>query len=308
MIGLTFGQLGRAENVGYVIPNEEIAAYLEDVKDGRYDGKLRVTDHYQSLENEALRARLGLGRSVRGIMVRKPGRSDPSYPLREGDVLTHVGGEALDNEGMVAYEEGLRLPFPAVVPRLAKAGAVPVRLMRDGKALEAALPVARDDDRLVKPYRGQHPPYFVHGPLVFSPALEEALPLYLRGNPAAMAGRPLMTRGGDRAAFPGEELVVATAPLLAHKVAKGYGEPFGQVVKDVDGVAVKSLRHLVELLRDGRGEYLVIRFHGDLSETLVFRRKAAEEATDQVMAENGIPRRGSDDLMAVWAARPPTSH
>ena len=56
MIGLTFGQLGRAENVGYVIPNEEIDAYLDDVRDGRYDGKPRVNDHFQTLENEALRS------------------------------------------------------------------------------------------------------------------------------------------------------------------------------------------------------------------------------------------------------------
>ena len=38
MIGLAFRQ---AQNIGYVIPNEEIAAYLDDVKDGRYDGKSR---------------------------------------------------------------------------------------------------------------------------------------------------------------------------------------------------------------------------------------------------------------------------
>jgi S1-C subfamily serine protease len=304
MFGLTFR---RAGGVGVIIPNEEIDAYLDDVKDGRYDGKPRVADQFQTLENEALRARLGLGRSDRGVMARKPARCDPSYPLREWDVLCRLGGAAVDNEGMVDAGDGLRLPFPALVSRLAKGGNIPARLVRGGKPLEVAMPVTCADDRLIKPYRGQYPPYFVHGPLVFSPALEQALPTYLQGNPAAIAGSPLLSRAGDRAEFPGEELVVVTAPLLAHRIARGYTDPFGQVVKDVDGEPVRSLRHLVERLRDGHGEYVTIRFWGELSETLVFRRKAVEEATAELMAENGIPKRGSAELMAVWQAKPAAS-
>src|SRR5262249_19599824 len=152
------------------------------------------------------------------------------------------------------------------IPRLAKGDSLPVTLVRDGKPLEVLLPLSRRDDRLVKPYRGQSPRYFVYGPLVFSPAVEEVARYYLQGNPAAVEGSPLLGRAGDRAAFPDEELVVVTAPLLAHRIARGYGEPFGQVVSDVDGVTVKNLRHLVELLREGRGEFVTIRFHGNLSE------------------------------------------
>jgi hypothetical protein len=87
-------------------------------------------------------------------------------------------------------------------------------------------------------------------------------------------------------------------------IAQGYGDPFGSVVASVDGIKIKNLRHLVEVLRDGRGEFVKIRFFGDYSEVLVFRRKAIEEATAELMSENGIPRRGSAEIMAVWNARP----
>jgi hypothetical protein len=40
-----------------------------------------------------------------------------------------------------------------------------------------------------------------------------------------------------------------------------------------------------------------------MSETMVFPRKAMEEATAGLMAENGIPKRGTNDVMAVWNAR-----
>jgi hypothetical protein len=303
-VGLVFRRL---ENIAYVIPNEEIDAYLADVKDGRYDGKPRVTDLFQTLVNEALRKKLGLARSDRGLLVRKPARPDARSALKENDVLTHVGGVPLDNEGMVEYEPDLRLPFTALVPRLSKAGAIPARVLRGGKPLEVSLPVTREDDQLLKTYRGQYPPYFVHGPLIFSPAFDLAVSTYAQGSPFAMVGSPLSARESDRVAFPGEELVVVTAPMFAHRLMRGYSDPFGQAVKDVDGVPVRNLRHLVELLRDGKGEYLTIRFHGELSETLVFPRKAIEEATSELMAENGIPRRGSDDVLTVLRAASATA-
>jgi S1-C subfamily serine protease len=300
MVGLVFR---RSQNAGFVIPNEEIDAYLADVKDGRYDGKPRVDDHFQTLVNEALRKKLGLRRSDGGVLVREPRKSDASYPLREGDIVTHVGKTEVDNEGLVDYQDNLRLPFTSLVPRLAERGPVPIRLIRDGKRLEACMVATCEDDRLIKPYRGRYPSYFVHGPLVFSPAIEEAIPTYAQGNPLAMLGSPLGTRDTDRVAFPGEELVVVTAPVLAHPLTRGYSDPFGQVVKDVDGVSVKNLRHLVELLHDGRGEYLTIRFFGEMSETMVFTRREIEDSTPELMRDNGIPKRGTDDVMAIWGAR-----
>ena len=291
MVGLVFR---RTQNAGYVIPNEEIDSYLEDVKDGRYDGKPRVTDHFQVLVNAGLRKKLGMARADHGVMVRKSGCANATHPLLEWDVLTEIGTSAIDNEGMVDFGDNLGMPFMALVPRLAKDGSIPVRLVRDGKPLQIAMPVTREDDRLIKPYRGQYPPYFVHGPLVFSPVIEQAISTYAQASPQVMIGSPLASTADERVTIPGEELVVVTAPFLAHRIVRGYGDPFGLVVKDVDNVKIKHLKHLVEVLRDGKGEFLTIRFHGDFAETLVFPRKAVEEATAGLMAENGIPKRGTD--------------
>jgi S1-C subfamily serine protease len=299
MVGLVFR---RIQNAGLIIPNEEIDTFLEDVKDGRYDGKPRVTDRFQTLVNETLRKRLGLKRTDRGIMVRQASKIVPSNPIRENDVVTRIGTAEIDNEGLVDFE-GMRLPFSVLVPRLAKNGMVPVRLIRAGKPMELGMVVTREDDRLIKPYRGQYPTYFVQGPLVFSTVIEEAVSTYSQGNPFVLIGSPLVARDSDRVAFPGEELVVVTAPMLAHPMTRGYSDPFGLVVKDVDGVPIKNLRQLVEVLRDGKDEYVTIRFHSEFCETLVFPRKAMETSTADLMAENGIPRRGSEEALLVWGAK-----
>ena len=41
MIGLTFSRLVNAENIGYIIPSEEIELFLQDIADGHYDGQAR---------------------------------------------------------------------------------------------------------------------------------------------------------------------------------------------------------------------------------------------------------------------------
>ena len=81
-----------------------------------------------------------------------------------------------------------------------------------------------------------------------------------------------MTRIGDKPAFAGEELVVVSSPFFPHKLAKGYSNPFGQVVKTVNGIPIKNLTHLVEVLRDAKGEFITIEFNERDGETLVFPR------------------------------------
>jgi hypothetical protein len=41
-----------------------------------------------------------------------------------------------------------------------------------------------------------------------------------------------------------------------------------------------------------------------MSETMVFRRKAVEEATASLMAEHGVPHRGSEELIKIWESKP----
>ena len=249
---------------------------------------------------------LGAAKNVRGMLVREPKRRETAYPLKEFDILTHIGTHEIDNEGMIQAAENLRLSFMSQVPKLAKNGTVPVTIIRAGKAIEISLPVSRNSDHLLHVYDGHYPSYFVCGPLVFSPVVSNAITYYFQYNPM-LGGRnsPLTTRRSDRARFPGEELVVVTAPLLRTRMTKGYADPFGQVVSEVNGTKVKNLAHLVALIRACNDEYLTFRFAEDYTETLVVRRKAMLEATEPLMSENGIPRRGSDDVLAVWNGKAP---
>jgi hypothetical protein len=91
--------------------------------------------------------------------------------------------------------------------------------------------------------------------------------------------------------------------MFPHRLGKGYDNPNFKVVKEINGTPVKNIRHMVELLRDSKEKYTTISFDDRASETIVFNHKDALAATEEVLSDNGIRERASDDLLAVWAAK-----
>ena len=130
MIGLAFSHLGNAQNIGYIIPNEEIDLFLEDIADGRYDGKPAMYDDLQTLENPALRAFLNLDGSMQGVVVHRPYKADASYPLKEWDVITRIADTPVDDQGMIKLGPNLRVNFRYLIQKVASNGRVPLTIIQ----------------------------------------------------------------------------------------------------------------------------------------------------------------------------------
>jgi S1-C subfamily serine protease len=305
MIGLAFSKLGGdTQNIAYIIPNEEVELFLKDIADGHYDGKPSFYDEVQTLENPALREYLKLDKGVEGMVVHRPDKTDPGYPLKEWDVLTRIGNTPIDNQGMVKLEGSLRVSFAYMIQRLADNGTVPMTLIRAGKTLQIQLPVSAQHPTLVTDLRGSYPSYFIYGPMVFSAATWQLVSGFesnaglLRALGAVKS--PLVTRALDPPDADNEELVVVSSPFFPHKLASGYSNPAGSVIRTVNGTHVKSLKHLVALLRDLKDPFVTIEFDQKGNEALVFSRTAMLAATDDILTDNGVRAQGSPDMMAVW--------
>lgn len=307
MIGLAFSRLGGGDNIGYIIPNEEVELFLADVRDGRYDGKPAMFDELQSLENPALRAFLRLGRDVEGIVVHRPDPVGPDYPLREWDVITRVGDTPVDNEGMVKVGDSLRVRFQYLFQRLARDGRVPLTIVRDQREQAVDLPVVPGRPLLIPDLEGTYPPYFIYGPLVFSVATGQFIsPLANNARTLTtltFVGNPLATRRGDAPAFPGEELVIVSSPFFPHRLVKGYDNPISRVVHTVNGTRIHNLRHLVEVLRDLPDEFVTFEFVGRGAESIVFAHREMAAATEDILNDNGVRSQGSPELLEVWSKK-----
>ena len=306
MIGLAFSKLGGdTQNIGYIIPNEEVDLFLKDIAvDGHYHGKPAMYDELQTLENPALRDYLKLDKSVEGMVVHRPEKSDAGYPLKEWDVLTRIGDTPIDNQGMIKLDKDLRVSFAYKVQHLASNGVVPLTLVRAGKTLQVQLPVSAQHRTLITDLKGSYPSYFVYGPVVFSAATWQFVST-IENNAGLLrllgaVKSPLITRALDPPDADTEELVVVSSPFFPHKLANGYSNPAGSVVGSVNGTHVRSLKHLVALLRDLKDPFVTIEFDQKGNEALVFARTAMLAATDDILTDNGVRAQGSPNMMEVW--------
>lgn len=316
IVGLVFSRLNQADNIGYLVPSQEVRIFLHDVADGRYDGKARLLDEFQTLLNSALRSQVGLEKGVTGILVRRPLSNEPEYPLKRGDVITHIGDQRLDNAGSGQVTEGLRLPLSFWVEKAAQNGKVTAVVLRDGRKKQVEIPATYGLRLVIPPLNGRHPSYFVYGPLVLveataeyvdsiqrvmlTPNLKEQGPAQQLYKIMEQRSSPLIHRRYDPPRFEGEQLVMVSNGFLPHAISRGYGNPQSQVVSRINGTKITNLRQLVETLRDIHEPRVVFDFADRYTETVVFDRQEVEQAMSELMQEHGIVQRCSPDLVAIW--------
>jgi S1-C subfamily serine protease len=267
IIGLVFSKIQEADNIGYLIPPEEIEAFLDDAGDGRYEGRPMMFDAYQTAENDALRKYLKMPREKTGVVVAEPycrEEDRDEYPLKKWDVITHVGPHEIDNQGYVEARPGLRLRFLYYVPKLTEDDKLELTILRDGAATQEYLRA-------------------------------------LGGQGSAMLlalDSPLLKRLNDFPEEPSEQLVLIGTRLFPHPITKGYDNRPLAVIDKVNGIEIENLKHLAGVLQDNDKEFLKIEM-ADKSEALVFRSNEIKEATEEILVDEGIRYQSSEDLRDI---------
>jgi S1-C subfamily serine protease len=304
MIGVAYAIVNSSQNIGYIIPNEEVDLFLQDIADGKYDGKPAMFDELQTLENPSLRDFLKVDKSVRGMVVQQPISKAADYPLKEWDIITRIGKVDIDNQGLVKLTQDINVRFQYHVQKAARQGKLPLTVLRQGKTMEIELPVVPRRPRLVEGLGGSYPSYFVYGPMVFSRATWEFRSFFNSNagslNSFAFNAQPLVTRMADEPDTKREDLVVVSAPFFPHRLISGYDNRFGSVVQSINDTPVRSLRHMAELLRDLKTELVVIKFDQQSAESIVLPHAKILAATEEILNDNGIRFQASADLIDVW--------
>lgn len=308
--GLTFSIRPSANSIGYVIPVEEIKIFMQDVADGKYDGKAVLRIDFQFLENEALRRKLGIPEGLTGALVLGV-REQPDSPLKPGDVVTKLAEFKIDNRGNCKIDNGVTLIFPRLAAEVAKDGAVDMTVWRSGSEQVIRVPVD-SRRRLVEYLAGRTPRYFVYGPIVLSEAYADFYDVVEAGlageNSAQRVGSvsvmatmqlgnsPLIDKRSARRASNSDELVII-AQILTHETSRGYRPiAYPYTVKTIDGVDVKNLAHAANLLKGAKDEFVEILFHDTLADRIILDRKKVLAGMDTILEENGIVRQESSDL------------
>lgn len=306
VVGVAFQGLDEesVENVGYVVPSSVVLHFLEDVRRYKeYKGFCHLGLDVSFLENETFRKFLKLGQVKKaingsgpvkkrssGVLVRavQP-TSGATGILKSMDVILAIDGIPLGNDGKIPFRRGERVDLGGYVTSLFSGDIVDVTIWRDGQEVEVSFPVSPIKSLVPSHFNNEPPPYVICSGFVFTalsvPYLEAkgAWSEYYTDNVSYLLNlvhQPLKSDGDE---------VVVLAQVLAHRANLGYENLYDIHLLKFNGVDVRSLRHLKELINTSESPFMTFEFAPkDGGRLVVLDREMNDQVTKEICSEHSI--------------------
>lgn len=280
VVGVAFQGLSNADNTGYMIPIPVIEHFLKDVEDGKYDNYVSMGVLEFPILNPAMRVELGLPDDEKGVLVGEIYKTGPAEGiLKPGDVILKLDGKDVDSSGMMKLDDE-DLNMNELVERKFAGDKVKVDFLRDKKPMSAEIILAPVKSRdIIAAQYDKQPCYVVFGGLLFQPANRNTITAHRINNVElnqALQDFVIGADSGDK-----EDIVLLTT-ILPDEVNERLEDVSGSIVAKVNGVEVKGLKHLYELLHPKEApEFFVIEVKGD-SRPIVLDGKQIEAANKRI--------------------------
>jgi S1-C subfamily serine protease len=302
LIGVAFQSLDDAQNVAYAIAPPIVRHFLRDIATaGPPRGFPSLGVGWQRLESTSHRKALGLSPTDGGIMVTKVAYDATSWGvLQAGDVILAVDDIPVHSDGTAVLRPSELVDHAHFVSLRLVGETMPVLVQRAGQ--RAVVHVELKTPRLLVPddRYDVRPTYFIFGGLLFAPLTRDYLKSW--GHEWwKQAPSELMSLYHTGFCTPERQDVVVLQKVLADGVNQGYHEIENAVVVQVDGVPVRNMRHLVDLVETGladpaRGPWLKVRLAG--GENVVLDRKKSVARLPAILDLYGVREDRSKDMQS----------
>lgn len=292
VIGVAFQGLVGAENIGYVVPVTVVQHILHGLqRDGKYTGFCSLGILTAQLENESFRKSLGmLDDSLSGIMVQEVVPTSYSKGiLQPNDVICQVDGISVGNDGKIPFRRGERVSLACYIQTKFLGDTVKIKVWRNRESVLLDVPVGISTKLVPAHFDNRPPPYVIVGGFVFTalsvPYLyaSDAWESYVSDSISYLLGK-----WHDSVEEPTDQVVILSH-VLAHPANLGYDTLGDLHLEKINGVKVKSLTHMKQLLDDSTDEFLRFEF-APSSRIVVMERSKLETTTEQVCGEHSIPK------------------
>ena len=296
--GIAFQGLGKeeGESLGYIIPPEIIRHFLKDIQDGKVDGFSDFLFAMGQMESPTKRRYYKMDAGRTGVIVENVETVLGKDSIRTNDIILEVDGYKVSNNGRIRLRGGepRSLYYPIYTRQIGEK--IPVKVYRDGAVVETFITAAKRDMRLRRWMYDAKPDYFVYGGFVFTTVSFDYM---LRAKPE-FHDNLLKDKG-----FADEE-AVAISFCFADVGIEGYIGCDKSLVRNVNGVKVRNLRHLVEIVDACKDGFVCFGLDRDTEwdVKVIVDAKEMREATARVMKRNQIPADRSEDLRTMKAAKP----
>ena len=255
IVGVVMQVITKSQNIGYLVPVSMVKHFIDDMKDGKYDGMTDMGLGTQKLENPAMRRYYGLDDNTSGKLINKVvHNSTLKGILKEGDILTAVDGHNIEDDGTVEFRQHEYTYFHYFIDAYQMGQSVGLDIIRDKKPMhvEALLKNTADDMYLVKTTRyDTMPTYFILGGYIFSPLTRNLIRSTSR-NRLKLSYLASKWQEEDKSE------VVVLLKVLASDMSRGDND-FGMwSIDKVNGEAFKDFAEFYEKVNASTGEYVVL--------------------------------------------------
>ncbi len=295
VIGTAFQALPNGENLGYLIPPPVILRFLEDTKDGKYDGYTEFGVVSVPTRHKILRRALGIEKSLQspetGVLVRSiiPGSSADGH-LKPGDILFRINKKSITEDGDVELGHALR-NYSELVDNLHIGDMVEVEVLRNSKQLKMRFPSKATRVFRLRRRRYEMPPsYLLMAGLVFQPMDANVLQSY---SSAYGIDHPEIRYRYDYFFLRNIYKSHSEDVLFSHRLPDRvniYADDFkGALIQKVNGIKIKGFVHFVKLIDEAikKGPYLVLHFYHNPT-PLVLKTSLLVAANQRVFQNYGI--------------------
>ena len=289
VVGVAFAGLSTADNIGYFIPVNILVNFLEDIKDGAYDGPPSLGIGWTELESKSHRKMLGVENLNGGILVNKIYKNSPFEGILEkNDVLMKLDNYNIDYDGMIEFRKNEKTDFTYVNQQMNYGDTLNYEIIRNKKLKTGQVKLEKKNTvySIITEERIETPPsYLIYGGLLFEP---------LTSNYMTVAIEDLFLVYGKEENYKEYDQLVVLVRVLPFDVNLGYSDVVNEVILKVNGEKYKDFKDFAQKVKNVKTEFIV--FENDKGHEIVLDVKEVEEQKEELLGNYNITSEMSDDI------------
>ena len=289
VVGVAFAGLNSADNIGYFIPVNILNNFLEDIKDGKYDGPPLLGVEWLELESPSHRRMLGIEDKTGGILIKKVFKNSPfEGVLQKNDVLMKLDNYPIEYDGTIEFRKNEKTDFSYVNQQKKYGDNLSYEIIRDKKTKTGQVKLEKKDIKytVVTEVTIETPPsYMVYGGLLFEP---------LTSNYMAGVVEKLGSVYDKEELYKDYKELVVLVRVLPFDVNLGYTDAEHEIIVKVNGEKYKDFKDFAQKVKNVKSGFIV--FENDNGDEIVLDVKEVEEQREALMQNYNISSDMSDDI------------
>jgi len=291
IVGVVMQAIRKSQNIGYLVPVSIVKHFINDMKDGKYDGFAELGIGTQKLENPAMRRYYGLDENISGKLIDKiVYNSSMKSVFKVGDILTAIDGHNIENDGTVAFRKHEYTDYNYYVDAHQMGDHINFDIIRDKKPMKVSglLKNVADDMFLVKTTRyDKMPTYYIFGGYVFSPLTRNLIR-------ATNRNRLKMSCLASKWQEEDKNEVVVLLKVLASDISRGDNN-FGMwAIDTINGKPFKNFQEFYKIMENMKEKFIVLEDKDGVK--VIIDKEESLGRQDELLKKYNIEYDRSEDL------------